>query len=462
MTNSGPTNSLGSLPESIVRYGINVLDKLVAVPSVAAQGRGIDEASELTATLLRELGFIVEIHDSGGAPVVFADSHPAGLPGKPTVLCYNHYDVQPAEPLELWDSDPFVLTERDGIYYGRGALDDKGELSVRLAALKWLQDSLGTLPCRIKFLVEGEEEIGSPHLAGYLQAHQDDYQADVCVWEFGDINALGQPQTYCGLKGILSLELMVRTARYDLHSSYGAVIENPIYRLAAALASLRDDDGNILVEGFYDDVRAPSKEDKALLDALPHDEGALAHMYGVESYLAGVTGRDYYERLYFGPVINFNGFHSGYGGMGSKTVLPAAASAKLDIRLVPDQTPEHILTCLNNHFHQHGFTDISVTPAQHAERAARTTADHPWIQTTLAVMGEVYDKTPLVYPSSPGSGPIYPFVEGLGIPIVGIGCGHQDGKIHSPNENMRLADYRRAVETLAKVLERYPQQHPSE
>ncbi|MEM7734367.1 MAG: M20/M25/M40 family metallo-hydrolase, partial [Deinococcota bacterium] len=356
MTNSGPTSSLGSLPESILRYGIDVLEKLVAVPSVAAQGRGIDEASGLTASLLRELGFSVDLHDSGGAPVVFADSHPDGFPGKPTVLCYNHYDVQPAEPLELWDSDPFVLTERDGIYYGRGALDDKGELSVRLAAIKWLKDSLGSLPCRIKFLVEGEEEIGSPHLASYLQAHKDEYQSDVCVWEFGDINALGHPQTYCGLKGILSLELMVRTARYDLHSSYGAVIENPIYRLAAALASLRDDDGNILVDGFYDDVRAPSEDDKALLEALPHDERELAHMYGVEGYLGGVTGKDYYERLYFGPVINFNGFHSGYGGMGSKTVLPAAASAKLDIRLVPDQIPEDILTCLTNHFQERGFT----------------------------------------------------------------------------------------------------------
>jgi acetylornithine deacetylase/succinyl-diaminopimelate desuccinylase-like protein len=450
---------LGQLPEAIVQYGLDTLTKLIAVPSVAAEGRGIDEASTLTAELLLELGLHVEIHDSGGAPVVFADSHPSGFEGAPTVLFYNHYDVQPADPLELWESDPFTLTEKDGIYYGRGAIDDKGELSLRLAALKWLKDVHGELPCRVKFLVEGEEEIGSPHLVSYLEKHLDTYAADVCVWEFGDVNALGQPQTYCGLKGILSLDVHVRTAKYDLHSSLGAVVDNPIYRLAAALTSLRDQDGHVLIDGFYDDVQAPNAEEHAILESLPHSEKELAHMYGIKGYLGAVSGRAFHERLYYAPVVNINGFHSGYGGMGSKTVLPAEASAKLDIRLVPDQDPATVLTQLQSHLHKHGFDDVIVTPAQHAEKAARSSSHHPWIQTALTVMSDVYDKEAVVYPNSPGSGPIHPFIDGLGVPIVGIGCGHPDGKIHSPNENMHLAGYQLGLVALAQLLEQYPAVH---
>ena len=460
-SNQYPASQLGHLPEAVVKYGLEALTKLIAVPSVAAEGRGIDEACELTAALLRELGLHVEIHDSGGAPVVFADSHPEGFEGVPTVLFYNHYDVQPADPLELWESDPFTLTEKNGIYYGRGAIDDKGELSLRLAALKWLKDVHGDFPCRVKFLVEGEEEIGSPHLASYLEKHLDTYAADVCVWEFGDVNALGQPQTYCGLKGILSLDVHVRTARYDLHSSLGAVIDNPIYRLAAALTSLRDNDGQVLIDGFYDDVKAPNPEEAAILESLPHSEKELAHMYGVDGYLGNVAGKAFHERLYYAPVININGFHSGYGGMGSKTVLPAEASAKLDIRLVPDQDPDKVLYQLRGHLHKHGFDDVTITPAQHAEKPARSSSQHPWIQTALSVMSEVYGKEAVVYPNSPGSGPIHPFIEGLGVPIVGIGCGHPDGKIHSPNENMQFAGYQLGLEALARLLERYPAVHQS-
>ncbi len=439
------------LPDEIRTYAQAALARLVAIPSVSAENRALTPAAEAVRELLDELGATTELHATDGAPVVFAE-RPAAE-GQPTVLFYNHYDVQPADPLELWEYEPFALTEDDGVWYGRGVSDDKGHLVSRLAALRWYAAEHGELPIGFKFLVEGEEEIGSPHLVEYVAANARRLAADGCVWEFGGVTAEGRPTTFFGLKGIACVELRVRTASRDLHSSLGAVVENPIYRLAAALASLRDGQGRVSIEGFYDDVQPLGPAEEALLAALP-DEGAdLMAEYGVDGYLGGASGAEFQRRLLTEPNINYNGFHAGYGGPGSKTVLPAEASAKLDIRLVPDQDPERVLRALRAHLDRHGFTDVEMVELETSQRAARSSADHPFVRATIQALREGFGKEPVAYPNVAGSGPMYPFVEGLGMPVVGLGCSHPGSRDHSPNENVRVADFEASVVATKRLLE---------
>lgn len=439
------------LPDHLASYAREALERLVKIPSVAAEGRGLAEAAEAVSELLTDLGARVELHATAGAPVVYAE-HPAA-PGHPTVLFYNHYDVQPADPLSEWHSDPFELAERDGSWYGRGVSDDKGQLVSRLAALRWYREAHGSIPFGFKFVVEGEEEVGSPNLARYVEENAARLRADGCVWEFGGVTASGAPMTYFGLKGITCLELRVRTAGHDLHSSLGAVVENPIYRLASALVSLRDGRGRVLVDGFYDDVVPLTDTEKALLEALPDEAPELAEVYGVDGYLGGVTGAEFQRVLLTEPNVNYNGFTAGYGGPGSKTVLPATASAKLDIRLVPNQDPDRIVRALRSHLDAHGFSDVEMIELETSEHAARADADHQFVRDTITALREVYGREPVVYPNSAGSGPMHPFMAHLGVPVVGLGCSHPGSRAHSPNENVTIRDFALSVAATRRLLE---------
>ena len=440
-----------TLPAAIRTEAIERLRRLVAVPSVAADGRGIPEAAALVAELLREDGFDVELHETAGAPVVYGERL---VPDAPTVLLYHHYDVQPEDPLDAWRSPPFELTERDGALFGRGAADDKGEFVSRLAALRLYRERHGDLPLSVKVLVEGEEEIGSPNLAPYVLAHAARLAADVALWEFGAVDGEGRPMTYCGMKGILTVELTLRTADRDLHSGYGAVVDDAAYRLAAAIATLRDVDGAVTIDGFRDGIVAPTEADYALVDALPDEAEALRETFGVRSFLGGVEGAAWRRALFFEPTLNVNGFHSGYGGEGAKTVLPAQARAKLDFRLVPDQDPWAVLERLREHLERHGFADVEVSVLQHHERAARSDVTHPYVREALGALRDVYEAEPTLHPNSPGSGPIHPFVVGLGLPVVGIGCGYPGSGIHGPNEHLRLGDLERGTLAVTRFLER--------
>lgn len=429
------------------------LTELVAIPSVSAEGRGLDEAAAAVARLLGDLGLESELHATAGAPVVYG--HLPAQPGRPTILFYNHYDVQPADPLEEWVTSPFELVERDGAWFGRGVSDDKGQLVSRLAALHWFREKHGSLPFGVTFVVEGEEEIGSPSLARYVEEHAARLTADGCVWEFGGVTASGRPMTYFGLKGIACIALRVRTASHDLHSSVGAVVENPIYRLASAIAGLRDANGRVLIPGFYDDVVPFTAAQEELIEALPDEASELAEVYGVTGYLGGVTGTQFQRQLLGQPNINFNGFHSGYGGPGSKTVLPATAEAKIDFRLVPDQDPDKVLRLLREHLDAHGFTDVEIEELETNEFAARSDADHPFVHATIDALREAYGLEPVVYPSVAGSGPMHPFVKHLGVPVVGLGCSYPGSRVHSPNEHVMVADFDTSVVALLRLLETY-------
>ncbi|MEX2502318.1 MAG: M20/M25/M40 family metallo-hydrolase [Trueperaceae bacterium] len=439
-----------ALPRHVYDSAVDRLQRLVALPSVAADGRAIPETADAVAALLREDGFAPVLHDTGGAPVVHARHE---VPGAPTLLLYNHYDVQPEDPLDAWDSPPFDLTERDGALYGRGAADDKGELVSRLAALRLFRERHGELPFGVAFLIEGEEEIGSPHLPAYVRDHAQDLRADGCLWEFGSVDAQDRPVTYAGMKGILTVELHVRTADRDLHSSFGSVADDAAWRMSAAVASLRDADGTVAIDGFRDGMEAPSERALAYVDALPGEEEELRSVFGVRAWQGGLRGNAWKRALYLEPTLNVNGVHAGYGGEGAKTVLPCEATAKLDLRLVPGQDPLAVRTALERHLERHGFSDVQVIPLQHAEPAARSDLSDPIFGHAVQALSEVYGQAPAVLPNSPGSGPAHPFVVGLGVPIVGIGCGYPGSRIHGPNEHLRIRDLHRGTLATTRFLE---------
>ena len=429
------------------------LAQLCALPSVAAQGRGIAECAELTAALLREYGFRAEVMPSDGNPVVYGE---IGGASDKTLLFYNHYDVQPAEPLELWDSPPFELARRDGRLYARGVGDDKGHIVSRLAAVRALHAVHGELPCAIKFLIEGEEEIGSNNLPAFIERHRDLLRADGCIWEFGGVNHEGRPQTYLGMRGDFYVELSVKRLTKDAHSGLGgSIFPNAAWRLTWALATLKGLDERIQIAGWYDDVVQPTARDLEMLAALPDDSAYLQAVFGLDGFLGGATGVELKRQAVFEPTCTISGLTSGYQGPGSKTVLPAEASAKIDFRLVPEQDPADLLVKLRRHLDAHGFSDVAITKLG-GEHAARVDPDSPFVQLVAEAAWDTYDKPMIIAPMIGGSGPMYPFVKHLNVPIANSGIGQPDSNAHAPNENVAIDELVRGMKHAARILERMP------
>ncbi len=425
------------------------LGRLCAQPSVAAQGLGMAECAELTATMLREHGLDAEVVPSDGFPVVLGEM--AGASEK-TLLFYNHYDVQPAEPLELWDSPPFEMTRRDGKLYARGVGDDKGHIVSRLAAIRAILATHDGLPCRVKFIIEGEEEIGSNTLTAFVQQHADRLRADGCIWEFGGVNYNGRPFTYLGMRGDFYVELSVKTLTSDAHSGLGgSLFPNAAWRLTWALATLKAQDERIQIAGWYDDVLEPSAYDRELLAALPNEEEQLKAGYGLSGFLGGVTGVALREQEVFVPTCTISGLTSGYQGPGSKTVLPAEARAKIDFRLVPDQDPADLLPKLRRHLNEHGFGDVVITQLG-GEHPARTTSDSPFVDLVTESAAGLYGKPAIIAPMSGGSGPMYPFVKYLGVPIANAGIGRPESNAHAPNEHVYVEEFLRGAKHIARIM----------
>ncbi|THF84968.1 M20/M25/M40 family metallo-hydrolase [Deinococcus sp. KSM4-11] len=420
--------------------GLHDLANLVALESVSAQGRMLSETADAVQALLEAEDFTVTMHPGQVAPVLLAEAGD----GPFTLLIYNHYDVQPEDPADLWESPPFELTERGGRLYGRGASDDKGEFTSRLAGLRALRERHGgRLPLKVKWLLEGEEEVGSPSLEHFVEAHAADLKADGVWWEFGSITPEGRPVLYAGLKGIICLELRCRVAASDLHSSNGAVVDNPLYRLSRAVASLRDEVGRVTIPGFFDDIRAETQADLNAIKALPGHGEALMTGYSVTQPLG--TPPEYHHRLNLMPVVNVNGFHGGYGGPGSKTVLPAEGMVKLDFRLVPDQDPAKIVGLLRAHLDAQGLGDIEIVELESHEHPSRSDLNSPFVRTAARVAEQVHGHAPLLNPSSGGSGPMYPFMQHVGAPVIAMGIGNPTGRVHAPNENILRRDFESGV-----------------
>jgi acetylornithine deacetylase/succinyl-diaminopimelate desuccinylase-like protein len=439
--------------EANLDYWMEQLARLCAQPSVSAQNWGIAECAELTAVMLREQRYLAFIQPSAGYPVVIGGT--TGRNNK-TLLFYLHYDVQPPDPLELWESDPFVLTKRGDTYYARGVSDDKGHIICRLAALAAVRHTLGELPCHVKFIIEGEEEIGSPNMPAFVEQNQELLAADACIWEFGGVDYDGRPRQALGMRGICYVELSVQSLSRDAHSGLGgSIFPNAAWRLTWALNTLKDQNERILIPGFYENVLPPSQRDLELLANLPDDAQKLKEMYGLEGFLLGLEGGLALQRTaVFEPTCTICGLTSGYQGAGAKTVQPARASAKVDFRLVPNQTPEEIVAKLRAHLDAHGFADVEVKLLG-GGRPAKVDPDDPFVQIALETAVDVYGREPIVEPIIGGSGPNYPFIHTLGLPLVSAGVGYPGSNVHAPNENMTIENFLQGTKHTARIIERF-------
>jgi acetylornithine deacetylase/succinyl-diaminopimelate desuccinylase-like protein len=429
------------------------LERLCAQPSIAAQGVGMQECAALVGELLEARGFDIKILPTRGQPVVFAERK--GLSDR-TLLFYNHYDVQPADPLDLWDSPPFEPARRDGKLYARGVSDDKGHLISRIAAIDAFLAHDGELPCSIKFVVEGEEEIGSVNLPEFVKNHLDLLQADACIWEFGGVDHEDQPVQVAGLRGICYVELSVQTAIRDAHSGLGgSIFPNAAWRLVWALNTLKGEDERIRLPGFYDKVRSPSDRDLELLAQIPEEGEVLKQIYGIDRFLKDLEGGLELQReAIFSPTCTICGLTSGYQGPRSKTVLPARASAKVDFRLVPDQDPDEVVLQLRDHLDAEGFPEIEITYLG-GENPARTDLDDPFLQLVVESAIDVYGQPQRIEPMSGGSGPNHPFIHDLGLPVATAGLGYPEGNVHAPNENIRIDLFEKAVKHTARIIKRF-------
>jgi len=431
------------------------LRRLVRIPSVAAQRQGIPEAARAVEDLLTVAGGRVTrlVHDAANPVVVseFEGRSPR------TLMFYNHYDVQPAEPLEEWTVPPFDVTQRDGLLLGRGVSDNKGDLVTRLAALRALQSARGGLPCRVKFVVEGEEEIGSVHFGAITRAHTDLLQADACIWEYGERDHQERLHLVCGMKGLCYLELEAATAKADLHSSFGAVIEGAPFRLVWALSTFKDRAGRVQIPGHYDRVRRPTPAEEEAISLIPPDvvEGARRQA-GVARLIGDPQGAEAVRQLLLTPTCTICGIWGGYTLEGSKTVLPRVARAKVDFRLVPDQDPREVAENVRRHLDARGFTDITLTVLA-AELPWRTDLADPFVRMVNAVAEDATGRPVLIYPTSAGTGPMYDVGPVLDVPIVSVGGGYWNGRAHAPDENIRLSDFRETVLLMVRLLERFGQ-----
>lgn len=439
------TAALTSYLEGHADEGQGLLEQLCRQPSVAAQGLGIREMANLTEALLKETGFQTQQLVAGGAPpAVYGE-----LRGKSdyTVLLYNHYDVQPPEPLELWHSPAFEPTVRDGKLYARGASDNKGEIAARLAAIRALRGAYGELPITLRWIIEGEEEIGSPHFEAIASTYATLLRADGCLWEGSSFDPTGRPILVLGTKGLLYVQLDVQATGGDAHSGMAPILPSAAWRMVQALATLRTPEGRVRIPGFYDAVRAPTQAQREALADQTDTDTQLRETFGVERFVDGVTGVALRERVAFTPTCNIAGLVSGYTGEGTKTVLPAKASAKIDFRLVPDQDPQDILARLRTHLANEGYGDIQVTAFSAAEPVV-TPMEDPFVQRIFKIASSYSDQRPSVTPIIGGTLPLLGALRRhVGVPgLCAPGnATYWANRAHAPDEHVRLEDLQRAV-----------------
>ncbi|MFX1261010.1 MAG: M20/M25/M40 family metallo-hydrolase [Promethearchaeota archaeon] len=439
--------------EDVLKYvernsdnAIEELKEIVRIPSVAAKNEGLDEAAEFLRVKLEALGLEAKVHEITGAPVVtgFLD-----VGAKRTLMFYDHYDVQPAEPFDLWETPPFEPDIREGRIYGRGVADNKGDTISRLWVLKAFIDTGTNLPVNIKCVFEGEEEIGSIHFPEFVKRNKEFMQADGGIWEFGGEGYDGLQEAWLGLKGIFYVQLEIELLTRDVHSSMGCVLPSAPQRLVMALESLKDANHKILIDGFYDGIRPLTDAEWDAIDKIDLREEDIKENYGVKEFLNGMTGRDFKEAYYNAPTCTICGLTSGYQGEGSMTVLPAKASAKIDFRLVDGMDPEDIRRKFRRHLDFHGFSDIKFLWYE-GYPAGKTPVNHPFVDVVRRANSKVFDDL-RVHPTSPGSGPLYLFKDF--VPMVSIGVSDFNSKGHSPNESIKLENFQKGMLRLVHLID---------
>ncbi|MCO5225987.1 MAG: M20/M25/M40 family metallo-hydrolase [Thermomicrobiales bacterium] len=428
------------------------LQTMLHQPSIAAQGVGMIEMAAMVQADMDKLGFETRQYDTrGGFPVVYGEK--AGASDK-TLVFYDHYDVQPADPFDEWTSDPWSGEIRDGKIFARGVADNKGNIAARFAAIDAWQRINGELPLRLKFIIEGEEEVGSMHLQNFIDDHNDLCQADACIWEFGGRDLDGRPQIHLGLKGICYVELRASGARTDWHSSMATSIPNPAWRLVWALSTLKDENDRILIPGFYDKVVPPTEAELKALADLPDNERELLDDARIPGFINGLTGMDLRLKDYFEPTCTISGFLSGYTEKGQKTVLPSKAMAKIDMRLCANQDPHEIYALLRKYLDDNGFTDIE-SELIGAGYPARTSLEAPIAKVVAETYEEVFGESPAIYPTSSGSGPWYQLCDAFGIDAATAGVGHGRSQAHAPDENIYVDDFILGIKHIVAIMDRF-------
>lgn len=438
---------------------LDELFELIRIPSISTlpeHAADVRRAAEYTADKLRGAGLEnVEIIPTEGHPLIYADWLHA--PGKPTVLCYGHYDVQPPDPLELWVTPPFEPTLRDGNIYARGAVDDKGQFYMHVKAIEALMAVHGTLPLNVKFLIEGEEEIGGKSISKYVPLHGEKLKADVALVSDTALYAEGLPTLCIGLRGLVYMEIVAKGASRDLHSGlYGGAAPNAVFGLVELLAKMKDAEGRILIPGVYDEVVEPDKAELESWKSLPFSEAAMLRDEVGATALTGEPDRSVLERVWSRPTLEVHGIAGGFTGAGAKTVIPATATAKVSLRLVPNQDPAKVVAAVTRFVEEHAPKGIACEVKVLSQGPGlMVDPNHPAIDVAAHAFTDMMGKQ-TVFTRSGGSIPIVgEFYQCLGIPTILMGFGLPDDGLHSPNEKYKLANYYLGINTVAHFLEKY-------
>ncbi len=436
---------------------LNELKDFLRIPSVSTlpEYRGdCRRAAEMLAAELTRIGFEhVRIIETDGHPLVYADWLHAAE--KPTALFYGHYDVQPTDPLDEWISPPFDPTERNGNLYARGAVDDKGQVWAQVKALESLLVATGALPLNVRVLFEGEEEVGGEGIAAFVASQPAQLKSDFALVSDTELFAPGLPTLCVGLRGMIYTELEVRGAKTDLHSGmYGGAAPNPFIALAQMLARLKDEEGRILIPGFYDDIIPPSPQELAAWRSLPFDEEHYRISEVGSRELVGEAGYTVMERTWARPTLDVHGIPGGFTGAGAKTVIPAKALAKVSMRLVPGMTPAKSFALYKAYVEKIAPAGVSVEVRLiHSGDPCLIRVDNPYIQAATRALREVWGKD-TVFIRSGGSIPIVgDFDRHLGLPSVMMGFGLPDDNIHAPNEKFNLKNFELGIESIVRFLE---------
>jgi len=430
------------------------LQTLIHQPSISAKNEGIEECSKLVSKILKKSGINSEILRLGksAAPLVYGEVKSKNNPNT-TLLFYNHYDVQPVEPLELWDNPPFSGKIIGNKIFGRGASDDKGELITRIKAVQAYLQTYGDVPCNVKFVIEGEEENGSENIEQYLQKYKKKFSCDGVVWEFGYVDQKNRPIIGLGMKGLLYVELLAKESVRDVHSSFAVIIKNPAWRLVQALNTMRDKNGKILIKGWYDDIKPLSKNDIKLIQKEPFDAKGFKKEYGVKGFVGNKNAFDAKKALVSGVTCNIAGIESGYTGDGAKTVLPGTAKVKIDFRLVPNMDPKKLIKLLTKHLRVNGFADISIN-VLNAESAARTNPNEKIVRTVCDSTKKIFGDYVLNI-SNAGTGPMHAFTNILSVPCISVGASYIFCRMHSPNEFAKIDLLKKTTKNICLLLENF-------
>ena len=438
---------------------LDELKDLLRIPSISTLPENkpdVDRAAQFVADSLQAAGLEnVEVIATAKHPLVYADWLHA--PGKPTVLCYGHYDVQPPDPLELWLTPPFEPTERDGNLYGRGTADDKGQMYMHIKAVEALRSVNGTLPVNLKFLIEGEEEVGGESITKYVAENKEKLKADVALVSDTALYAEGIPTLCIGLRGLIYLELEATGPSRDLHSGlYGGAAPNAVFGLVELLAKMKDANGHILIPGMYDDVQPPAPAESKSWSELPFNETEFLAKEVGSTQLTGEPGYSVFEKTWARPTLEVHGIAGGFTGAGAKTVIPSKATAKVSMRMVPNQDPDKVIAAFKDFVRDNTPAGIKTEIRMLSTGSGlQVNPDHPAIQIAAKAFSEMLGR-PTVFTRSGGSIPIVgDFARHLGIPTILMGFGLPDDGLHSPNEKYKLENYYTGIMTIAHFFEQY-------